>query len=530
MLNLIQINERLKKQPDGLVVAAANGQIPQIPPFMASAELLRRKQMREDAAATQAAEQEGAPTVTEELAEEVASPRQMKEQIAGLMALQGNRQQQAARQQAGIQAAMPMSAPNTTTSEPAQLAGGGFIDDIVVPRDYAAGGVAGMDPTMLKKLALMRAMKNQPRKAGLPSIPVNMFRRQDYAGGGIVAFDGTEGSFVESRPGFYELEEEMPVDRTEEEKDRLKMLAALPPEARGIMEIAKRVRERSSPEAIAARRKAAGLPAIFSEMPDTSAKMREDLARQKQALEESDTFTNRFLALQPGQFKTGITGRSALEYDKNRLAKMNEINKAIATAEDLREKARLDFAEGRFKESETGMAAADKAEMDAYAKVADVKYKEKLGSQYEMGRASEDRSALDYLRARRALGDTRPDAVILDEGRMRYVREKAKSTPAEVGQQTRITAEAVQSGDKKFDDPTSIESRDMTALRKYDRENGTNYADQYRNWVYESAQARIENKPLPALPPEVRSATQKKGKSSPSTGSTPPLPPGFVRQ
>ena len=525
MLNLLQIQERLKKQPDSVVVAAANGQIPKIPPFMASTELLRRKQMREEAAATDAAEMEGAPTVTEELAEEVASPRQMKEQIAGLMALQGNRQQQAARQQAGVQAAMAMAAPNTTTSEPAQLAGGGFIDDIVVPRDFQAGGPARMDPTMLKKLALIRAMKNKERP-GLPGLPVNMFRRSDYANGGIVAFAGPEGSFVETRPGFYELEEE-------EEEKLDSGIANLPPEARRVMELAKQIRERSSPEARAQRLKAAGLPTVFSEMPDTSAKLREDLARQKQEIEAADTITNRILGLKVGQFKTGITGRSALENEQSRMAKIAEINKSMATAEDLRAKAEIDFKQNQFDKGEAALAAADKFEMDALTKVGELKYKERLGGQYEMGRAGEDRAAMDYLRARRALGDTRPDAVILDEGRLRNIREKAKSAPTELGQQTRITDAAVESGDKKFADPMSEEHRDLNRLRKYDLDNGTNYADQYRNWVYQSAQARIENRQPPALPPEIRAATQKKGKTgpaAPSTGSAPPPPPGFVPQ
>lgn len=529
MLDILKIEEQLKRLPDPAVVAASNGQLPSIPPkyaFIASGELLRRKQMREAAAAQDAAEMEGAPTTNEQLAQEVMNPKQMKEQFAGIMALQGNRQRQAAQQQAGLQAAAPMAAPNTTTSEPAQLAGGGFIDDIVVPRDYQAGGPARMDPTMLKKLALMRAMKNKARP-GLPGIPVDMFRRSDYAGGGIVAFAGPEGSFVETSPGFSVLKEELPEDEREQAE-----LAALPYEAQQILRAVKRAQERSSPEAIAARRKAAGLPTIFEEMPDTTRRMTEELQRQKQELEASDTVANRILALQTGQFKTGITGRSALEYDKAKMAKIAEINKSIAMAQDLREKAKTDFAENRFKDAEAATAAADKFEMDALGKVGELKYKEKLGAQYEMGRSAEDRAAMDYLRARRAEGDTRPDAVILDEGRLRNIREKAKSAPAELGQQTRITDAALDSGDRKFADPASTESIELNRLRKYDKDNGTNYADQYRNWVYQSAQARIENRPPPALPPEVRAAAQKKGKTgaAPTAGSAPPPPPGFVRQ
>ena len=175
MLNLVQVQERLRDVPMQALMQYANGSNPQIPPFLALGELNRRKRMQESAAADQAQEMEGAPTVKEQI-----------EQATGLLSLQGSRQKQAARQQAGAQAAMPMAAPNTTTSEPAQLAAGGFLDDIVVPRDFQAGGQA-MNPEMLKRLIMMKAMQ-QKRPQGIASVPMNAFKRSDYAGGGIVAF------------------------------------------------------------------------------------------------------------------------------------------------------------------------------------------------------------------------------------------------------------------------------------------------------------------------------------------------------
>jgi hypothetical protein len=204
MLNLVQLQERLKGVPMQALMQYANGANPQIPPFLALGELSRRKKMQEGAAADQAAEMEGAPTIKQQI-----------EQAAGLMALQGNRQRQAAQQQATAQSALPMAAPNTTTSEPAQLAGGGFIDDVVVPRDYAPGGSV-IDPETLKRLMMREAMqgdvadipkeltnavgraalRRRPGIAGMP-LPMNMFKRSDYAGGGIVAFAGPQGSFVD---------------------------------------------------------------------------------------------------------------------------------------------------------------------------------------------------------------------------------------------------------------------------------------------------------------------------------------------
>ena len=181
MLNLVQLQERLKDVPMQALMQYANGANPQIPPFLALGELNRRKKMQEGAAADQAREMEGAPTVKQQI-----------EQAAGLMALQGNRQRQAAQQQATLQSALPMAAPNTTTSEPAQLAGGGFIDDIVVPRDYQRGGM--VNPEMLKRLMMMKAMK-RPGVTGLPMRP-DMFKRGDYAGGGIVAFQDGGSTFA----------------------------------------------------------------------------------------------------------------------------------------------------------------------------------------------------------------------------------------------------------------------------------------------------------------------------------------------
>ncbi len=198
MLNLVQLQERLRDVPMQALMTYANGANPQVPPFLALGELNRRKKMQESAAAEQAQQMEGAPTIKEQI-----------EQSTGLLALQGSRQRQAAQQQAGVQAAMPMAAPNTTTSEPAQLAGGGFIEDIVVPRDYQRGGM--VNPEMLKRLMMMKAMQN--RRPGVSGLPMrqDMFKRGDYAGGGIVAFQRGGSTF----DGFMPDDEERVTARTE---------------------------------------------------------------------------------------------------------------------------------------------------------------------------------------------------------------------------------------------------------------------------------------------------------------------------
>ena len=155
------------------LMAYANGQSQEVPPFLALGELNRRKRMQSNAQAEQAKAMEGAPTVKEQL-----------EQSTGLMALQGARQRQAASRQQGLQALTPAAAPNTTTSEPAQLASGGAIND-VIGRDYQRGGPVGqMNPQMLKKLMMLKKMKQmQQARSGLGGLA-----GKDYAGGGMVAF------------------------------------------------------------------------------------------------------------------------------------------------------------------------------------------------------------------------------------------------------------------------------------------------------------------------------------------------------
>ena len=566
MLNLVQLQERLKDVPMQALMQYANGTNPQVPPFLALGELNRRKKMQEGAAAEQAKEMEGAPTIKQQI-----------EQAAGLMALQGNRQQQAAQQQQQAQATMPMAAPNTTTSEPAQMASGGFIDDVVVPRDYQVGGQVGrqINPEMLKKLMMLRAMKQRSqvptqtdyatggpafdpeklkqemfkeaiqgnvsdipkeliaavRKAALRGtsgisslrLPKDTFSRENFAKGGIVAFNGENDSYVERSPGFYQLKEELP-----EDEQKAEMIAKLPPEIRAMLQVAERQRQSMSPEAVAARRKAAGLPTLVSELPDTGAKVLQELQRQRAELEQSDTFANRLLALTPGRrFGTGETGKGLLAYEKERMAKANELGRAIASAEDLREKAKMDFAEGRFKEAEAALAGANKIEAEMATKIPEGLYKKALREQAEAGRTStEDRAAQAYLRSQKAKGDSRPDEVILDEGYLRIIRERgAAFQRGETGAfQADVTMmdKARDNVDTRLKDFKSQEFRELNRRMAEDRKNAaagnpTNLAEQYKNQLYaaEVAALRGRSSPQPSQSPR---------------GSAPPPPPGFVPQ
>ena len=65
MYNLIKIQDELKSLPSQAIMAYANGQNPQVPPYLALAELNRRKQVQSTAAQEQGNQQgsEGMPFI-----------------------------------------------------------------------------------------------------------------------------------------------------------------------------------------------------------------------------------------------------------------------------------------------------------------------------------------------------------------------------------------------------------------------------------------------------------------------------------
>lgn len=81
-MNLIQIQEDLKGMPTQAIMGYANGQNPEVPPYVALAELNRRKQLEQGMQAQGAPQQQG--TVKDRITQDV-----------GLMHLQQQRQQQA---------------------------------------------------------------------------------------------------------------------------------------------------------------------------------------------------------------------------------------------------------------------------------------------------------------------------------------------------------------------------------------------------------------------------------------------------
>lgn len=123
-MNLVQIQERLKDMPMQAVMAYANGQNPQVPPYLALGEMNRRKKMEEQAV------QPPKGTVKDNL-----------EQQMGVMQLQKMRMAQMAGQpQMQPQAPQaPQQAEPQPEAEMAMAAGG--VARLPVHMDFASGGI-----------------------------------------------------------------------------------------------------------------------------------------------------------------------------------------------------------------------------------------------------------------------------------------------------------------------------------------------------------------------------------------------------
>jgi hypothetical protein len=128
-MNLVQIQERLKDLPTQAVMSYANGQNPQVPPYLALGELNRRKQMEQQAA------QPPKGTVKDSI-----------EQQVGLMQLQKLRQGQMAQQSAmqGSQApTIPQGTPEPAMQpeEEMAMAAGGLTSLPMREMNFGSGGI-----------------------------------------------------------------------------------------------------------------------------------------------------------------------------------------------------------------------------------------------------------------------------------------------------------------------------------------------------------------------------------------------------
>jgi len=186
--DLIQIQTDLQDPslitlPD--LMKYANGSNPEVPPFLALLEMNRRKHIQETS-------------------KEFASPEgTIKDQTIG--ALLGEPAANPTQAPAGVSPAAAQPMANPAAAQPMMNPG-------------AAPPM--VDPTQMQQQVnpTMRAAQG-----GIMSLPVNMFKMQNYAGGGIVAFGDpalnpnedqkVESDWVEVTPGQYKHKSDLPQGR-----------------------------------------------------------------------------------------------------------------------------------------------------------------------------------------------------------------------------------------------------------------------------------------------------------------------------
>jgi len=158
-MNLVQIQERLKDLPIQAIMGYANGQNPQVPPYLALGELNRRKQMEQQAA------QPPQGTVKDNI-----------EQQMGLMQLQKARQGQMAQQSAmqGANAPMiPQGTPEPEMQPEAEMAmaAGGLTTLPIGDMEFGSGGIVafakgGDEGEELSKKEAREILKRMKQREG----------------------------------------------------------------------------------------------------------------------------------------------------------------------------------------------------------------------------------------------------------------------------------------------------------------------------------------------------------------------------
>jgi hypothetical protein len=179
-MNIVQIANDIKGYPLELLKQYANGANPEIPPYIALGEIERQNKMHERSAMKEQAAQGPQPSVKDQI-----------EQKAGLMALQAQQQRQAQQQMMQQAQAQPMpvpaGTPQPTEQEQATFADGGMAQLPIGSEffQYGSGGIISFDGTdgsqvpetpeerkrrvMAEILAAAKDQQSKPNQGGIPS-------------------------------------------------------------------------------------------------------------------------------------------------------------------------------------------------------------------------------------------------------------------------------------------------------------------------------------------------------------------------
>lgn len=224
-MNLIQIQEHLKDLPTQIIMGYANGQSPQVPPYMALGEMNRRKAMEQRAA--QAPDSSVKEKIESELNQQVALPgvgqgMNMRINPAGMPSPVPSAQPQmapqipkmpiqpAARPTPPQQMAQPGSIP---AGAPGMAAGG--LAELPVRKDifnYAPGGIVafadeGLVPAAVSDESVASGGAAPDRSAGIDNLPVGLANKilADRLAGNVnlpmpVSREQSRKEFAEANP------------------------------------------------------------------------------------------------------------------------------------------------------------------------------------------------------------------------------------------------------------------------------------------------------------------------------------------
>jgi len=221
-MNLIQIQEHLKDLPTQAIMSYANGQNPQVPPYMALGEMNRRKAMEQRAA--QAPDSSVKDKLESELNQQVALPgvgqgMNMRINPAGMPPAMPAAQPQMAPQMPK----MPMqpaarSMPPQQMAQPGVPPGGmaaGGLAELPVRKDifsYAPGGIIafadeGLVPAAVSDEAVASGGGAPDRSAGIDNLPVALANKilADRVAGNVnlpmpVSREQSRKEFAEANP------------------------------------------------------------------------------------------------------------------------------------------------------------------------------------------------------------------------------------------------------------------------------------------------------------------------------------------
>ena len=224
-MNLIQIQEHLKDLPTQAIMSYANGQNPQVPPYMALGEMNRRKSMEQRAA--QAPDSSGKEKLESELSQQIALPgvgqgMNMRINPAGMPPAMPAAQPQMAPQMPKMpiqSAARPM--PPQQMAQPGSIPAGapgmaaGGLAELPVRKDifnYAPGGIVafadeGLVPAAVSDEAVSSGGAAPDRSVGIDNLPVALANKilADRVAGNVnlpmpVSREQSRKEFAEANP------------------------------------------------------------------------------------------------------------------------------------------------------------------------------------------------------------------------------------------------------------------------------------------------------------------------------------------